>query len=384
MRIESGNDQSAGTPSIWSRIFSTSFITAVSIVITSVGMAATITAIAFTNGIFTETGPGVTFEIVRETHVLDVKRPLEDLSIVFRGQNVQEHNLNLRIVTINVENSGETDILQSHYDSDDDWGIHITGGEVIEARLVDTNDEYLRTKIVPRPIDMHTITFPKVIFEKGDVFTVEILLLHPKDEDPFLTAIGKIAGVDDFTILTRPLTDHEIGFLEETLSGSPVVHVVRAFVYAPGVVLSIAAVVVMMVWITNWNDNRQNRRRRQQINRSLSLRLLEQDNWKNELINLYAADGLPGLNRLCELITDTSRIRWTTSPDRWMVSGRDRSNDWTLVDDDHAQLRALFSRRGTLGVLLATGALTRGNDDSATVDPRFVEVVKNLLDELQQ
>ena len=160
MRMESGNDQSAGTPSIWSRISSTRFITTVSIVITIVGTAATIAATAFTDGVFTETGPGVSFEIIRETHVLDVKRPLEGQSIVFRGQNVQEHNLNLRIVTINIENSGETDILQSHYDSDDDWGIHITGGEVIEARLVDTNDEYLRTKIVPRPIDMHTITFP--------------------------------------------------------------------------------------------------------------------------------------------------------------------------------------------------------------------------------
>ena len=36
-------------------------------------------------------------------------------------------------MTINVLNSGEVDILPSHYDQEDDWGVKFKDGEVIEA-----------------------------------------------------------------------------------------------------------------------------------------------------------------------------------------------------------------------------------------------------------
>ena len=63
--------------------------------------------------------PEVALETIGETNVLDLRRPLQDLNIVFRGQNVQEQNLNLRILTISVANIGDVDILPSHYDQDD-------------------------------------------------------------------------------------------------------------------------------------------------------------------------------------------------------------------------------------------------------------------------
>ena len=117
-----------------------------------------------------EPQPGVTFETISDTNVLDLRRPLQDLNIVFRGQNVQEQNLNLRIVTINVVNSGEVNILPGHYDHEDDWGLKFKDGEVIEARLVDTSSEYLRSKVVPHRLGVDTVVFPKVIFEKDAFF----------------------------------------------------------------------------------------------------------------------------------------------------------------------------------------------------------------------
>ena len=129
-----------------------------------------------------EPEPGVTFETISDTNVLDLRRSLQDLNIVFRGQNVQEQNLNLRIVTINVVNSGELDILPNHYDHEDDWGMRFKNGEVIEARLVDTSSEYLRSRVVPQRLGVDTVAFPKIIFEKGAFFAIEVLLLHPKNE----------------------------------------------------------------------------------------------------------------------------------------------------------------------------------------------------------
>ena len=49
---------------------------------------------------------GVTFETISEANVFEVHRTLDDLDIIFRGQNIQEKNLNLKIFTISVFNSG--------------------------------------------------------------------------------------------------------------------------------------------------------------------------------------------------------------------------------------------------------------------------------------
>jgi len=54
---------------------------------------------------------GMAYEILNTTDVLDVRTPVEDLKITFRGEDIQQGNLNLRIYSIRVMNTGETDIL---------------------------------------------------------------------------------------------------------------------------------------------------------------------------------------------------------------------------------------------------------------------------------
>ena len=123
----------------------------------------------------------MTLETISETNILDVRRNLQDLSIVFRGQNVEEQNLNLRILTIEIANTGTIDILPVHYDVEDDWGIKFNAGEVVEARLVDTNSDYLRSKIVPQLLGTDTVAFPKVIFEKGEFICSRSIATSPEE-----------------------------------------------------------------------------------------------------------------------------------------------------------------------------------------------------------
>ena len=176
-----------------------------------------------------EPDPRVTFETIGDTNVLDLRRPLHDLSILFRGQNIQEQNLNLRIMTINVVNSGAVNILPSHYDPDDAWGMRFRDSEVIEARLVDTSSEYLRSKVVPQRLGVDTISFPKVIFEKDAFFArgpgaaeadrgdrpVKLkycyftpgggVALSSGDASPIISSVGKIAGIDNINVTPRML-----------------------------------------------------------------------------------------------------------------------------------------------------------------------------------
>ena len=119
--------------------------------------------------------PDISFEIINEAQVLDVLKPLEDLAIFFKGENLQEKNLNLRILTIQVSNTGEVDILQSHYDKEDIWGIQVKNANIIETRLVDANSEYLKSNLNPKLLRDGILEFKKVIFETGKFFVLELL-----------------------------------------------------------------------------------------------------------------------------------------------------------------------------------------------------------------
>ena len=70
-----------------------------------------------------EKKPHISIDIVSETNVLDVRQPVRGLAISFQGDDLQDKNLNLRVVTVRVSNDGEVDILQSTFDKDDTWGL---------------------------------------------------------------------------------------------------------------------------------------------------------------------------------------------------------------------------------------------------------------------
>ena len=331
-----------------------------------------------------EPEPGVTFETVSDTNVLDLRRPLQDLNIVFRGQNVQERNLNLRIVTINIVNSGEVDILPTHFDREDDWGVHFKGGEVIEARLVDTNSDYLRSKIVPKRLGADTVAFPKVIFEKEDYFAIEVLLLHPKNELPSISSVGKIAGVRDITLITRSIAREDVGFITELFQGSAVVQVVRMIVYWFGTWLVLLVAILVLLGATTPFSRARSRRRRTRVLQTRTIGELNNDNMRDLLVDHYESSGVVGLKELRELIREPERIKWAVPRGRWSVSDAEQLDDWSTANRLRDVERRVPSFSAALEALTTARILRRGDDDKAVIDPEFVEAVDSLLAELEK
>ena len=69
---------------------------------------------------------------------------------------------------------------------DDIWGIQVSNARIIEVRLINTNDDYLKLKLEPRIIEKDKIELNKVIFEKDKFFVLEILGLHSNNVPHFV------------------------------------------------------------------------------------------------------------------------------------------------------------------------------------------------------
>jgi hypothetical protein len=115
--------------------------------------------------------PNILYEIISESNVIDLHKPLDELTIYFKNENIKENNLNLRIYTIQISNNGELDILQSFYDQNINWGLKVNNGKILnDVRIVNTNSEYLKSNLSPQVFNDNSVIFKKVIFEKNNIF----------------------------------------------------------------------------------------------------------------------------------------------------------------------------------------------------------------------
>ena len=335
-------------------------------------------------GLSTLQGPEaeVTLETISETNILDVRRNLQDLSIVFRGQNVEEQNLNLRILTIEIANTGTIDILPVHYDVEDDWGIKFNAGEVVEARLVDTNSDYLRSKIVPQLLGTDTVAFPKVIFEKGDSFALEVLLLHLKKESPIVSPIGKIAGIKEINVSKRPLDSQEASLFARLFPGSALVQVTRTIIYFIGSLIAILAAILVTYLVTESFKRLRIWRRRRRVSRSRTIRQIHHLELRDFLVTFYALGGNSGHRLLQNLIRDPQEAAGGLPLGEWILDDNQQQDDWIstmrFLDWDWGSHTIPFILR-----LLATkGFVKIGEDGNIFVDQALVEATSNLSAEL--
>ena len=312
----------------------------------------------------------VTFEIISATDVLDLRRSLEDLRIEFRGQDLQEHDLNLKVVKINVANSGETHIRAGDY-SNIDWGIRVVGGQVIEAKVDRSNAANVISTNDLRYIGSDTIGFPKIVFDKRDAFAIELLLLHPNDAEPDIVPIGKIAGVKKFDLAPPPLPGQEVGFVGQAFGGSFLVLAVRSGVYFVGSmfilfagVLGLVGAATMLGSVIAWG-------RRKRVLQTEAIKQIDRVSIRDGLTDLYGSTGLSGLRRLSNIIEEPSAISWMNHSSEWHIpSPMVDVEDWAMF-------------QSARDALLTMGVLERGAHDEPLVDPALTSAVKDLVAELE-
>ena len=180
---------------------------------------------------FNQMKPTMQYEVVNEANVFDIHKPLKDLTILLKNEDIQKNDLNLKIYTIKVSNIGYIDILQGHFDNNIIWGLKIIDGKIInKVRFIKSNSSYIKEELKINNSNK-VVEFSKIIFEKDKSFSIELLVLHDKKITPKIVPTGKIVGINKIQFIKDIKIKTEASFIQRIFQDSILINIVRFIIY---------------------------------------------------------------------------------------------------------------------------------------------------------
>ncbi|MCK5683791.1 hypothetical protein KAJ27_06705 [bacterium] len=199
---------------------------------------------------FQEKKPEVTYRIIAEADIFSINKGVPDLHITFKGEDLQKSKRNLKIVTIEISNTGNDDILQGYYDIKGSWGLKLENCDIFgNPKLVNSTSEYLKNNINPKVSNSNILVFEKVIFEKGQAFVVELKTLVDSQSMIKYSPIGKIAKVGRQHVLERNDFDNQPTIFGQIFMGGILVNLLRFIICFICILVLFALFVSIIEWI---------------------------------------------------------------------------------------------------------------------------------------
>lgn len=322
--------------------------------------------------------PKVVFEITNESDVFNINKPLKELVISFQNENIQEKNLNLRILTIKIQNTGEIDILQNYYDNSLKWGLEVKNGKIIEARLVNSNSGYLNSENLQPRIDEDVfINLQKVIFEKDKYFILELLVLHSKEHTPTIIPKGKIAGIENISLLESWKNQGKMRFLDELFAGSFSIQISR-FIFYTLLTFAIIAIIGLIVETTDKRKTARYAAKRKQFKERLIA-----DNIDNplgqSLLNFYNKYGIDYIKQLLKIISNQEKLINIIETFKLIENNKEL---YKYIKDNIAEspnVALIFF----IGDLLNQKAIIFDNDNKPNATQELASALKKLLESIR-
>jgi len=341
-----------------------------------------------------EPKPSILFEITNESNVLDLHKPLDNLTIYFEEEDIQKNNLNLRIITIQISNNGEVDILQSYYDQNIQWGFKINNGKIINnARIVNTNSDYLLKNISPTIKGDNVVELNKVILEKGKTFSTEVLVLHSKDNFPEVIPLGKIVGIDKISPIKTWKEEQTLSFIDTFFYGGLLVNIVRPVICFILIIVLLIVIALSADSLGDFKRNRKSKRRKKMINK------LFNGDPENEQIKLltetYVTHGLDGLKNIEKDLNKKKEILFTINSDKLMeehdekvnalkqkygIKEPDEDDEFLITKETKRKIRYLNSWHSYhTKELIKKGVISINDQDEVVIDKEFNKNLSKLL-----
>ena len=239
----------------------------------------------------------LTVDVTAETNVLDIVHPIPDLTILFQGHDIEKQRANLKVLSIRLVNDGQTNIHEDDFDSRMPFGLRIEGVVVVRAQVTGASSSYLGENLRPQLSGQNQIAFDKIIFDKGSSVTVEALVIHNKEQQPRVTALGKIAGLERIAITNSFQGHDQQSFWGEVFQGPPAVQIVRLISYAFGGLVSVIANGFLIFGVVSTTSRWQKWGRRRKVARHLQTDDPEKTRMRKVIEEIYIEHGLKSVRQ---------------------------------------------------------------------------------------
>lgn len=313
---------------------------------------------------FHEKRPQITYDIVSEINVLDVNAPVADLVITYRGMDIAQRNLNLRVVMLRLESTGEVDITQNMYDAKNTFGIKISSGQIVESpRIISSNSRYVAENLHPQVRGNDTISLDKIILDRGKYAILEIRILHARGSSPTLIPVGKIAGVERIPVTRSFVRNNRNNYLSRAFGGGFGVNLLRVLAYPAIALLLLFLAIVPVAAVTDIFAERKRKLRRKEIT-AMVRRITEDKELRAYFVRLYARAGARLFSEVKDILNDEKARRA-------VVGRRDELRILLQYDPLVGRHRYLTKREGDWGVwqLVRTSHATKTSDGDILVTP---------------
>ena len=248
-------------------------------------------------------------DIAAESNVLDVLHPVPDLAIMFQGNDLEQQKENLKLLSLRVVNDGQTNIHEDDFDSRMPFGLRIDGGIVVRAQVTGASSSYLWQNINPQVVSQNQIFLDKIIFDKDSWVTIEALVIHNKDLQPSVSALGKIAGLEKIKISNSFLEQHQENLLLQALSGVPAIQIIRILLYTVAGIVSLLLIATFLGGLASILSKAQRWKRKRGLSRILFSGDDDQRKIHDAVEHVYVEYGLEPLIEARRLLADEKRLR---------------------------------------------------------------------------
>lgn len=247
--------------------------------------------------------PKIEFRVQDHVYILDNKRNIPDIDIIYRGDSISSSETNISIIRLNVLNNGTRDILIDHFDPKIGWGIEIDGGEIVDASIASATNSYLLDNFVISQRDQK-LRFPSIIFEKDDFVIIDISIIHKIGQSLDIAPYGKIVGVVWPSVIWAE--DNEgASYVSDVIEAPFWTHVQRVSFYFVVLILFLISFLVTAISI----DAMTGAIRRRKFNRVIGFVQIDEAERVEFLQEIFLAEGLAGLETLQRTMASEVNVR---------------------------------------------------------------------------
>lgn len=258
-------------------------------------------------------GPRISAVVIGDTNVVDVHESVSQLKILFGDEPVFEKGLNLKVLTLRLANEGSSSILPNHYDPTMPWGLKLSNGRIVDATVLESNDDYLRSqfaKELDASLKDSRADFPKAIIDPHKFVTIKLTVLYEIASPTTLEIVGKIAGIDKIIVERATSGVAEVGFWQSVATGNVFVHLFRVVMYFVSAIL-FGTTLAMIFWLFSLPRRLQRRRIVKSYRAFYATDLNKIDEF---LLNYYITEGLGSLEHMRDISGERQVSRLLADP----------------------------------------------------------------------